>query len=235
MRAGSSTFSTARWRRDVEHVVDQLAKDTARSILIEASKANELATRENLSKWALKSESAARLEAMVSRARSEPEIRLSAMQFDSDPWLFNVQNGTLDLRTGAIRPHRREDFLTKISPVTFDPAARCQLWEDALKIWLPDDSEIRFAQIAAGYSFTGLTDEEKFFCLFGPEASGKTSFAEALKTVAGDYATTADFESFIKRTHSNGGGARGDIARLAGARIVTSSETDDGREMGGAC
>lgn len=188
--------------------------------------------RRALAEFALSCESAHRIRAIVFLAQHHPRLNVKLDCFDADPWLFNCQSGTIDLRTGEIHEHRKEDRITRISPVVYTPDARCELWEDSLRVWLPNEEEILCAQIAAGYSFTGLVDEEKFFCLFGPEASGKTTFAETVKGVAGDYATTADFETFLKKTHVNGGGARGDIARLMGSRIVTSSESNDGAEFG---
>jgi len=79
-------------------------------------------------KHALKSESARSLHAMVELARSEPEIRVDVAKFDGQPHLLNVQNGTIDLRAGELLPHSREDMLTKIVPVSYDPQAKCPQW-----------------------------------------------------------------------------------------------------------
>ncbi len=195
-------------------------------------KMQDASARQTLAEFAASCESAHRIRAIVYLAQHHPRLCIGMECFDSDPMLFNCQNGTLDLRTDELHQHRREDRITNISPIVFDSNATCPLWEEALKVWLPNPQEIECAQIAAGYSFTGLVDEEKFFCLFGPEASGKTTFVEGVKMVAGNYARTSDFETFLKKKHANGGGARGDIARLKGARIVTSSETNDGTELG---
>jgi len=76
---------------------------------------------------------------------------------------------------------------------------------------------------------TGETTEEKLFFIHGPTAAGKSTFTEAIKATLGDYAVTADFETFLKRIQV--GAVRNDVARLAGARFVVSIEVDEGREL----
>src|SRR5438105_220669 len=79
--------------------------------------------------WCLKSEAAPRLNAMIELARSEDGIPMLPERLDNNPWLLNCCNGTLDLQTGTLREHRREDFLTKLCPVAFDVDATCPRWE----------------------------------------------------------------------------------------------------------
>src|SRR5262249_44293846 len=89
-----------------------------------------------------------------------------------------------------------------------------------------------FLQRAAGYSLTGDTGEEKLFFAQGPAATGKSTFLEALKAVLGDYASTTDFETFLKRSGDRG--IPNDIARLAGRRLVVSNEVDEGKQLAAA-
>src|SRR5206468_7433960 len=122
-------------------------------------------------KHTLSSEQAARLAGMVTLAQSEPEISIAADRFDAQPWLLNVLNGTLDLRTGQLRPHSRTDLLTKCAPVVYDPAARSAVWERFLHDTTGGDAELMaFLQRAIGYSLTGDTSEEVFFFVYGDEA-----------------------------------------------------------------
>ena len=86
--------------------------------------------RKALVSWATRSESQSRIEAMINSAKSEPGIPVRPEELDRDPWLFNCLNGTLDLRTGALRAHAREDLLTKIAPVEYVPDAQCPAWLD---------------------------------------------------------------------------------------------------------
>jgi len=89
---------------------------------------------------ALKSQSAARLSGMVNLAKIH--IRnVDRGDFDLDPWLFNCLTGTIDLRSGVCREHRREDFISKVAPVKYDPAADCLLWKKCLNDWMLGDSE----------------------------------------------------------------------------------------------
>ena len=219
------------WRRDDTDESVRLAKRAVRLILDEARHEQDDNRRAALAKWAGSSESATKIDAMLRLAQSEPGIALPPEAFDADPWLFNCLNGTIDLRTGKLRPHSRDDLITKISPVEFDPEARSETWERFLHDSTGGDCELAsFLQRSIGYAMTGLTSEERFWFIHGPGASGKSTFIESVKATFGDYAVTADFESFLAR-HNSGGGARGDLARLAGARFVTSIEVDDGRRL----
>lgn len=138
-------------------------------------------------------------------------------------------NGTVDLRTGKLREHRREDLITRLASVEFDPDAQRSLWDDFLRRVLPDPNLRSFVQRAAGYSLTGLTSEEVLFFPYGPTATGKSSFLAALGATLGDYAAVADFETFLDR--NGAGGPRNDIARLVGRRLVASQEVNDGQRL----
>jgi putative DNA primase/helicase len=78
--------------------------------------------------WALKSEAAPRINAMLDLARSEPGVPVLPDSLDRDPWLFNCPNGTLDLRTGELRQHQRDDLITKLCPTEYHPDAACPHW-----------------------------------------------------------------------------------------------------------
>jgi hypothetical protein len=89
-----------------------------------------------------KSQDGRRINAMMNLARSEPSVPVLPAQLDADPWLFNCPNGTVDLRTGELREHRREDLITKLCPTPFEPDAPCPTW--ALKgfnVWLENNGE----------------------------------------------------------------------------------------------
>jgi putative DNA primase/helicase len=163
---------------------------------------------------------------MIALARSESAVAVVPDVFDRDPWALNVANGTLDLKTGELRPHRREDLLTKLSPVAFDQAARSELWETFLHRATCGDGELqRFLQKIAGLCLTGITDEEVMLFLYGPTPSAKTTFVEALKGILGDYAATTKFDTFADTKQAQPNAASPDVARLAGARLVAAAET----------
>lgn len=222
-------WNDTRWVEDKKALrVRALAKDTVRSIYVEAREAGGDA-REQLAKHAAKSESARGLSSMVDVARAEPGVALSIAQLNADPWLLNVANGAVELQTGKLREHRRGDFVTKLVPIAYDVDARCDRWEAFLaQILGGNQALISFLQRAVGYSLTGLTTEQCLFFLYGSGSNGKSTFLELLRDVIGEYATQADFTTFLEK---KGDGPRNDIARLYGARAVTSSEVGEGKRL----
>src|ERR1019366_6245449 len=122
-------------------------------------------------------------------------------------------NGTVDLRTGELRSHRREDLITKLAPVAHNPSARSSRWERFLtEIFEPHPDIVELIQRAIGYSLTGDTREECLFLLWGTGRNGKGTLIKTLATALGDYACTADFTAFIQRRGDNG--PRDDIANM---------------------
>jgi putative DNA primase/helicase len=194
----------------------------------EAAKHQETAAE--LTKWARTSQMRQRLEAMVALAQSELPVVARPDSFDRDPWLFNCDNGTVDLRTGELRDHQRSDLITKISPVAYDPKAECATWTNFLTTTTQGDKEHEaYLQRAVGYTLTGDTREEVFFIVLGPPASGKTTLVEAASAMMGDYAHSASFDTFLQR--KDVGAARGDIADLMGARLVAACEAEPTRHL----
>lgn len=180
--------------------------------------------RDALVKWALHSESQSIVTHALSLAESEPGIPVLTEQFDRDSYLLNVKNGTLNLKTGEFREHQREDLLTKLSPVAYDPAAKCPRWEQFLREVM-DEETIPFLQRAIGYSLSGFTGEHCFFLLYGMGRNGKSVFLSVLQYILGDYAMQTDWQSFAVR--KNGGAEiRNDIARLHGARFIAAVESE---------
>jgi P4 family phage/plasmid primase-like protien len=180
--------------------------------------------------WAKKSESNAAVQAAISQARANSRIRVQMNQFDADRFLLNLANGTLNLQKGEFREHRREDLMTRISPVAFDPSATCPKWLSFLNVSVPDAGTQRFLQQGSGYSLTGSTAEDCLFLNHGDGRNGKGVFLNVLKFVLGDYCAQANFDSF---TAGKGTGIqiRTDIARLAGARMVTASENEQDKRL----
>jgi putative DNA primase/helicase len=219
-----------RWTIDKTGAAMRLAKETALSIYGEVDLARDEDERVRIAKHAIRSESEHRLKAMINLAQSEPGIPITQGKLDRDLWLLNCENGTIDLRTGELRTHRREDFITKLCPVEYDPEARSALLEFFLQGALPDVDVRRYVQKAMGYSLTGSTELEKLFFAYGPSATGKSTLLAAVEATLGDYAATANFESFLQRSNVSGT-PRNDIARLVGKRFVISVEVEDGKRM----
>ena len=219
-----------RWARDTLGTATELAKQTVIGLLREAADCPEEDQRARLAKWALVSQSAHRIAAMLTLAQSEPALATRAEAFDQRALLLTVANGTIDLATGELRPHDPDDLITKLAPVAYDPEAR----NDVLTRYLADatrgDADFAsYLQRAAGYTLTGLTSEEAFFLVLGPAATGKSTLTEAMLGMLGDYAVKASFDTFLEQR--NVGGARPDIARLRGARMVGAVETARNRHL----
>ena len=219
-----------RWQPDATAEVLRRAKETVRAMYGEAAQEDHGTRRTALGAWALKCEREASLNAMVSLARAELGIPVLPEDLDKDPWLLNVLNGILDLRTGDLRPHSRGDMITKIAPVDYNPDAAAPSWERFLRETLYRNAGlVDFMQRAAGYSLTGSTKEHCFFYCYGTGANGKTTFIIALGGVFGDYAQTTPAETFLSR--NRGSSIPNDLARLKGARLVTAVEADEGRRF----
>ncbi|MGH8355301.1 MAG: DNA primase family protein [Pseudomonas sp.] len=118
---------------------------------------------------------------------------------------------------------------TRLIDINYDAEAVCPAWDTFLReVFLGDEGLIRFVQRAAGYSLTGLTREHVLFILFGLGANGKTTFVGALSELLGPYATTAPPDLLLAR---RGEHHPTELATLHGARLVTASETGDGRRL----
>jgi putative DNA primase/helicase len=218
-----------RWARDTAGRVVEYAKGTIRALRYEVETLPDQGARNALYQHAKRSEAAPRIRAMVELARTDPVFAAEASTLNSDPWSLNVVNGTIDLKTGQLRRHRPDDLITKLAPVCYDREARSPLWETFLERVVPDPEVRGFLQHAVGYSLTGSTAEEVVFFLVGGTASGKSTLIEAVRSALGDYATAAEFETFLRQSQPRG--PRNDVARLAGARFVTAVEVPPGRQF----
>ena len=223
-------YDGRRWASDCEAELAELCKEAVGDIDREVMQTSDPDRQGALRRLANRARSKATLQNMLWFASREPNIATYHRQYDTDPWLLNCLNGTLDLRTGELKPHDPKQLITKLCPVKYDPDAHLPLWDNFLATATNADIELMlFLQKATGYSLTGSTAEEKLFFVHGPAASGKSTFLEAIKSAMGEYAQVADFETFLQRNQT--GGARNDIAALAGARMVVSIETDEGKRL----
>lgn len=219
-----------RWAKDETGGIDRLARETVQAMYAEAAETEDSGTRKELARWAMSSESAGRLSAMVDLARSEPGIAVRHADLDTNPWLLNCANGTIDLRTGQLRAHNPSDLITKRIEVSFDPAATAPLWDRFLERITEGNTILSgFIQRTTGYSLTGDISEQCLFYLIGNGSNGKSTILEVLGALMGEYWQKANAEMLLQQRNS--GGIPNDVARLPGARMVVSSELPQGRSL----
>jgi putative DNA primase/helicase len=209
-----------------EHV--RLALETVRSIYLEVAKITDEDERNDLIAWAKKSEMAPQVLNMLKLAASFKEVAIISADLDADPWLLSVENGTVELKTGMLREHRREDLISKMVHVHFEPRASCPVWEEHLNLVLPQGDTRSFFQRAAGYSLTGLDVEEVFFFLQGGGQNGKSKSLEILALLLGDYAWTSTFGAFMR---SHNGVPLNVIADMMGRRFVVVDEGEENQSF----
>jgi putative DNA primase/helicase len=220
-------FEGKRWKLDEGEAVVGMARDVARTIRGEAASTTDRTAKRNLSKWTRSSQSSGRIAAMLRLARSDLSIKPDDL--DSDIWLLNCENGTVDLRTGELREHRREDYITKLCPDEFDPSAEAPRFERFLNEVFDDDQDtIGFVRRYAGLSASGSTKDRAFVILWGAGKNGKTTLLELLRTVLGDYAKDTPVETVMQKAYE---GVGNDVATLKGSRFVTASESEKGKKL----
>ncbi len=224
-----------RWTSDRDGEVNRRASLTVRAMYAEAAGIEDGRERERLVAHASRSEGAKQLQSLLQLAQADLRIAVLPEAFDPEQALyrFNVLNGTIDLKTGRCEPHDPGLFITKLAPVTFDPAATAPIWNQFLAQVLPDPEVRAFVRRFVGYSLAGDTSEQVLLLLFGTGANGKSTFLETLGALFGDFAQKADFETFLraKGDRDRKGGARPDLLALAGRRLVLAAEADEGRQL----
>ena len=226
-------FDGKRWIRDesnANHVM-QLAKAMVSRLYDYLNDLIDQDEKDRIRREIERCESAHRLKAVVELAQTEAGVLIAPAYLDKDTYLLNCQNGTLNLRTGELQPHRHEDYITKIINCEFDPNAEAPVFMAFLKRIMGNDDElIEFVLRTLGYSLTGDIREQCVFLLYGKGANGKSTLLLTFSALLGDdYARKTPTETFLDHKYCNG--ASNDIARLDGARFVTTEEADIGSRL----
>ncbi len=160
-------------------------------------------------------------------ARGDSKIATTSDGWDCDPWLLGTPGGTVDLRTGELGPADPDDNITLTTGFTPSAAAGCPRWLRFIsEVTQGDGGYARFLAQVAGYALTGDTREHSLFYAHGAGGNGKSVFINLMSRLLGDYATTASMDVFIAASGNN---HPTELARLRGARLVTASETEEGR------
>jgi len=222
-------WNGARWELDDGYLIHDCALKMIKAIYNELKETTDYRERLEIEKYGMQSESVRRRKAIVEAASWIPELNVKTDQLDKDPFLLNVLNATIDLRTGEVYKQKQDDLITRIANVDYDPNADCPAWKQFIREIMNYNTElIHFIQNAAGWAVTGDTSEQTMFILFGTGANGKSTFLNTLMNLLGDYSVATPTETFMKKT---GDQISNDIARLRGTRFVMTSEAEHGRRI----
>jgi putative DNA primase/helicase len=208
-------WNGTRWEIEKTLMAFDLARDVVRDY------ANACQDEREAKKLA----SAKTVNAVQTLARADRHHAAVTEQWDTDLLALNTPGGTVDLRTGTLRPHRRVDYITKITSVA--PGGDCPLWLAFLeRIMNSDQTLVDYLQRVSGYALTGITREHALFFGYGTGGNGKGVFLGTLGGILQDYAAVAPMEVFL---FSHTDKHPTDLAGLRGARLVTAQETEEGR------
>lgn len=203
-------------------------QDISRDVYIEAANEQDKGLRIALGKWAFQSESRRVHDGSISFARylDGIEVRQYGGVFDTQPELLNVQNGALDLRTGELRPHRCEDYLTKMVSIEYDAGATCPQFQKFLDDTFPQPGMAGYIAKCLGYFLSGLVGEQVWWVFFGETATSKSTLVKIVHLLLGPYALALPENYFLLSKN----GTDFVSANLAGVRFASCVETADGRK-----
>lgn len=179
--------------------------------------------------WALKSESAGRIGAMLDLGKSEKGIADSGNEWDTQPMIVACPKGMLDLKTGNfLAPDKKTKTMNCLA---LDPESKAvaPTWEKFLnEIYESDKDLIGFIKRFLGYSLTGSVKEQCLLCLYGQGANGKSTMIDTVMRIFGSYGYTMPFSTIEHMTRS---AISNDVAALYGKRYVVASETQEGVKL----
>jgi putative DNA primase/helicase len=220
-------WNEERWQRDDAGQIVELGKEAIKRIYSAVAHYPD-DDRQKLIKHAMKSESTGGITAMISLSQSALAAPFTSL--DASPNLFNLTNGTLELDTLTFREHRKEDLLTKMSGVAYVPGTYCPKWRSHLDLIFASDLDLILGfQVMCGYSLLATNPEQIFNLLWGRGLNGKSVTLQVLRTILGEYAIHIAPETLMVKKFAEG--PRSDIARMAGARLITCTEGESEKRL----
>lgn len=219
-------YSKKCWIWDNGDNIKEMAKLAARNIYHEAGDTDDEKYRNELAKHAKQSENNIRIKGMIELAQSAVPILIK--QLNRDQFLLNVNNGTINLKTGELREHRASDLITFIIPIDYDENAKSELWESFLnRIFEGNGDLINYIQKSFGYSITGNQDEQALWFFYGSGANGKTTLTGVIRDILGEYAIEIDPLAFAVDKNARTGPNEA-IASLYNKRFAAATEIKTG-------
>lgn len=219
-------FNGKCWGKDTTKAVLKAAKTVVRAIYHEAADEPDAERRTTLAKHAVRSEEAKHVNALLALAKAELPVRPE--QFNRQLHLMNCSNGTVNLKTGELQPHKASDMLTRCIKTAYHPQATRPITDPFLS-WMFEGNTalIEFFQTALGMSLSGDTREQSWFLCVGEGNNGKSTILETVGRILMDYWHSAKIETFLvkkdEKTH--------DIAEFYGKRLITTSELKPGSRL----
>jgi putative DNA primase/helicase len=232
-----------RWNSEDIRRVKALAKRAMRRMYAQAAGIDGKERREAAERHARKSESAPGINALLACAEYEDGVPISAADLDRNGYALNFLNGTLDLKTGRIREHRREDLITRLVHFDYRPDAKCPRFMRFLYRVMgdgPDASDcnragvdrlVHYLQKAFGYAVTADVSEKAVFCFFGGGNNGKTTLLEIIRFAVSEYSAQVLIDSLMMHQSRESSASLADLGDLRGARFVTTSEAEEGQRL----
>ena len=217
------------WKNVDKSVIDNYVIDAARSMFIEASTISDVEKRDALLAHAKKSEHFTKIRACMELAKGMPKIAVRVDDLDRDIYLLNCENGTIDLKTGKLRPHDPKDLITKICNTRYDENCPIPMWTQLLeKVTNGDKNGMQYIQRVLGYALSGDISEQAMFILYGTGSNGKSTLLNTFSELLGEYAAGTSSDTFMQKKND---AVNNDIARLKGARFVTAIEMEENKRL----
>jgi len=219
----------SRWKIDTDGQILRIVENIIRHLYRMAASAESTNARNLLVQFAKTADRNFHLKNVLEIAKNREKVAITSRVLDCDEWMLCATNCTINLRTLGHSNPRREDLITKRIGCDYDKDATCPIWLAFLeKIFRADVELIAYLKRAIGYTLTGSTQEQVYFFLHGSGANGKSVFLAVLRALLGEYAKQASFDTFLVQRDAK---VRNDLAALAGARLITASEAEEGARM----
>jgi len=178
------------------------------------------------------SQTYSRIRGIIKIASHNPLILHHPEEWDMNPHLLNLPNGTYNLQTLKLRPHRREDFITRVTAVPYTPSILPgSEWEKVVKSKLPSPIIREYFQRYCAYCLYGTCSEDRFILIHGPTRSGKTTLCSALESALGTYAKVLNKTALLESSEIRGGSHRTDLYQLRGIRLALCAEISPDQQL----
>jgi len=225
---GWFVYDGQRWVADAHNKRLKLATKVAKAIRKEARFLSTRKEEDDRLEFSNQSLNKGAIDRML--ALAQPDVAVDDNKLDADPYLLNVLNGTLDLRTGRLERHDPADLITRICPVKYSRKAKCKRFKKFLRHATGGNKDMaKFLKKAVGYTLTGSIKEQVLFFVYGPHSTGKSTFVNLIRNLLGDFGIHTPTKTLLVKQYDND--IPVDIARMKGTRMVTALENNPNQQL----